>query len=165
MNNIELYMGIDVGSSGSISLMTPDGKLYSVEKLIKRDKEDDVSFEQQIYDQFVKYEGVNMKVVVERIWSRPGNNSTRAFTSGRMYGSIMTCLVGLGSTAEVEVEHPTPQKWQKWYNWPEKSTKYSYDDWKRLMKDKAQVLFPEEDVTLWKADSLLIANYCFNLYK
>jgi hypothetical protein len=60
-------------------------------------------------------------------------------------------------------ELATPQKWIKPLGLPprKKGPKKNSGktEWKNLLRARAQELFPQLKVTLWMADSLLIAHY------
>lgn len=154
-NDYELFIGIDPGWSGSITCLTPDGEIFMIDKMPETGKE--------IFEFFKQFEGVKAKVIMEKLWGRPGMGGTVMFTFGRNYEALTLSLDVLG----FDFEEITPQEWIKHFGWQKdkKYNKFTRTEWKNFLKQKAQELFPNKKVTLTLADSLLIASYCRNLYK
>lgn len=72
------------------------------------------------------------------------------------YGFLRGLLYGLG------ISHHTvrPQDWQKCFA---KRNGAAYADWKRMLRDVAQSIFPQIDVTIRAADALLMLEYMMRL--
>lgn len=91
---------------------------------------------------------------LERVHAMPGQGVTSMFTFGQGYGFLRGCLVSL----RIPFEEVRPQQWQKALNLSPKGDK-------NILKQKAQQLFPDQNVTLKTADALLIAEYGRRLYE
>jgi len=81
--------------------------------------------------------------------------------AGKMSASSMGVMFrnfgrveALIASARCRIEYITPQRWQKALNLGDKAT--HGNRWKAHLKGRAQVLFPQLDVTLKTADALLI---------
>ena len=91
--------------------------------------------------------------MMERVWARPNNASSRAFAYGVNYGSWL----GVMASNEVDCNLVLPIKWMQHIGCPKALKK---DKRKRWLKDKAKELCPYiKRVTLITADSILIAIY------
>lgn len=139
-------LGVDPGVSGGLAIIQPDGLAvaFSLSNMTERD----------IYDVFsaVVLENTCM-AYLEKVHAMPGQGVTSMFSFGQNYGFLRGVLVAT-HTPFIEV---TPQAWQKKLGLgglsPERSQR------KKLLKQKAQQLFPYLKVTLATADALLIAQY------
>ena len=97
--------------------------------------------------------------VMERVWARPNNASSRAFAYGVNYGSWL----GVMASNEVDCNPVLPIKWMQHIGCPKALKK---DIRKRWLKDKAKELCPYiKRVTLITADSILIAKYAEDILK
>ena len=97
--------------------------------------------------------------MMERVWARPNNASSRAFAYGVNYGSWL----GVMASNEVDCNLVLPIKWMQHFGCPKALKK---DNRKRWLKDKAKELCPYiKRVTLITADSILIAIYAEDILK
>lgn len=88
---------------------------------------------------------------------KEGNTGSTMFTFGDNNGFIRGSCLALGYGYDT----CAPRSWQKVYNINKGKT--SYSQWKRILKDRAQKLFPELKVTLKTADALLILNVALRM--
>jgi hypothetical protein len=77
------------------------------------------------------------------------------FNFGRNFGFILGVLAARG----IRVNLVRPQKWQKYFGLGTVKATGGKTAWKNKLKQKAQQLFPNADVTLKVADALLIYEY------
>ena len=94
----------------------------------------------------------DVKLLMERVWARPNNAVRSAFAYGVNYGQWM----GIVACHEVPLQTCLPNQWIKYY---ECSKDLEYQERKRWLKEKAQSLYPNLNVTLMTADSILITDY------
>jgi hypothetical protein len=150
----DLFIGIDPGVSGSIITLDADGDTYHATQMPEG--------ERKILDYLNQYKGLNVCIVLERIWGRPSSGSTQMFTMGRNYGAVVTacCVDGY------QLHETIPQQWQKYFHFNKKEINYKErTKWKNLLKERAMLLFPKQHITLKTADGFLIAHYCWQNYK
>jgi len=81
----------------------------------------------------------------------PNQSSKATATFARHNGHLEMALYALG----VRTIKMTPQKWQKALSLSN-SKKLGKTEWKNVLKSEAKRLYPNENVTLWSADALLI---------
>ena len=146
-------IGIDPGKSGGISVVE-DGTItaYKCPKTV----EDMAMLFTLICNDTPRDK---IYAVMERVWARPNNASSRAFTYGVNYGSWL----GIMASHEVNCEPVLPITWMKHFGCPKALKK---DKRKRWLKDKAKELCPYiKKVTLLTADSILIAQYAEEISK
>lgn len=137
-------IGIDPGVNGGIAV-------YS----LSRNKVIEVIKMPETYADLyaiLKLYSINSTAVFEKVGSRPGQAGM--FTFGKGVGHIEMALYAL----KIPTDTPTPQTWQKIFNVGVRGKK-SEREWKNKLKTKAQQLFPNQKVTLWSADALLIMEY------
>ena len=95
---------------------------------------------------------------LELVHEMPGQRGM--FNFGRGYGHLEMALLMLN----IPTETVSPQKWIKYHALGTKSG-MTNTEWKNKLKAKAQMLYPQINVTLWCADSLLILDYAINKRK
>ena len=140
-------IGIDPGKSGGISVVE-NGKVtaYKCPKTV----EDMAVLFSLICGDTPRTE---IYAVMERVWARPNNASSRAFAYGVNYGSWL----GVMASNEVDCKPVLPLTWMQHFECPKALKKQNR---KRWLKDKAKELCPYiKRVTLITADSILIAKY------
>ena len=140
------YIGIDPGKSGGITMIyNKDVKTY---KCPQRTEDMSMLFSLLVGDT----SSYNIKLLMERVWARPNNAVRSAFAYGVNYGQWM----GIVACHEVPLQTCLPTDWIRYY---ECSKELEYQERKRWLKEKAQSLYPNLNVTLMTADSILIADY------
>ena len=97
--------------------------------------------------------------VVETVHSMPGQGVASIFKFGKAYGEILGLLTACG----VVIHHATPSKWQRAMGIPPQGKK-SKTEHKRLIKQRAQELFPKEKIVNEIADAYVIAEYARQTY-
>ena len=140
-------IGIDPGKGGGISVVE-DGKVtaYKCPKTVE---------DLEMLFTLICADTPKDKIyaMMERVWARPNNASSRAFAYGVNYGSWL----GVMASNEVDCKPVLPLKWMQHFGCPKALKK---DIRKRWLKDKAKELCPYiKRVTLITADSILIAIY------
>jgi Holliday junction resolvasome RuvABC endonuclease subunit len=144
-------IGIDPGSSsGGISIILEqdqdiDVMNYSIKNLTEKD----------IVDILKMFKSSDVKVVLEKVHSMPGQGVSSSFTFGENFGFIKGIITALG----VKYTLITPQSWMKYYGM-KKDKDEAKSDWKKRLRQRAEMLYPDVKITADTADSLLIANYC-----
>ena len=144
-----MILGIDPGASGGFAWLH-DKKIHSL-RMPKTDAE--------ILESLKKLTALSSSrpvVYVEQLTGFVGrtNPGARMFKFGKGYGF----LLGVLSTLAWEVKYVTPSVWQKSLGIGTKGERKPHE-WKRVLKEEAQRLFPNQRVTLAVADSLLILQF------
>ena len=149
-----IYIGIDPGASGGIAWI--EGTEVQAVKM--------PSTEHDIFDALheivhpVKYRGAHQPTVhasIEKVHAMPKQGVSSTFKFGVNYGLLRGMLVAL----RVPFEEPTPQRWIKRLEIPNKKKSETPTQWKNRLKGRAQQLFPQVKITLSTSDALLIAEY------
>ena len=140
------YIGIDPGKSGGITMI--HGKDIKTYKCPQRTEDMAILFSLLIGDT----SSYDAKVLMERVWARPNNAVRSAFAYGVNYGQWM----GIVACHELPLQTCLPTDWIRYY---ECSKDLEYQERKRWLKEKAKSLYPNLNVTLMTADSILIADY------
>ena len=170
------FIGIDPGKSGGIAWIRGDGQLLRCTKIPETEID---------LWRWLSHCSSASFAVVEKVRTRPGESAKGAFTFGQGYGSLRMALVASG----IPFDQVTPQKWIKALGIPSRKPhdrtrmrsltkgknkgkmveeRYGGEtdsQWKNRLKAQAQQLFPQETITLAKADALLIAEYCRRTYR
>ena len=144
-----IVLGIDPGASGGLAWMR-GGKISSV-RMPKSDQEILKSLEKLTPPSLPR-----PVVYVEQLTGFVGrtNPGARMFKFGKGYGF----LLGVLFTLQWDVKFVTPSVWQKSLGIGTKGERKP-QEWKRVLKDEAQRLFPSQKVTLATADALLILRF------
>ena len=140
------YIGIDPGKSGGITMI--HGKDVKTYKCPQKTEDMAILFTLLVGDT----SSYDVKLLMERVWARPNNAVRSAFAYGVNYGQWM----GIVACHEVPLQTCLPTDWIRYY---ECSKELEYQERKRWLKEKAQSLYPNLNVTLMTADSILIADY------
>lgn len=156
-------IGIDPGKNGGIAVW--DCEKQRVFDLISMPE---TPVDLLVY--FRQYQGINCKVILEKVGGMPGQGGAAMFNFGKGFGHLEMCLLSLG----LGIEEVSPQKWQKMYSLGSRKTAGGSKEWKIKLKECAQRLFPE----VWTAfglktkksemsvcDALLIMNYGVSEFK
>lgn len=137
-------IGIDPGASGAIVVFRESGSIFVI-KMPPTPNE---------ILQFLKLHSVNSFCFIEKVQGLPGNGGSAMFNFGKGYGHLEMALLA----NKIPFETVTPQKWQPTYQLGTKGSQTT-TEWKNKLKAKAEQLFPNQKVTLWNSDALLIAEY------
>lgn len=146
-----MYLAIDPGKHGGVVFTNHKGRVQSLVKMPEKEA-DMVSLFNQAYIRGV------LTVFIEKVpvyaGARQDKKGMRSSDAVKLYGNYMLCT-GLALGFQFKVVHLTPIKWQnlvKCRNF----TNLDTAQWKNKLKTHAKQLFPDENVTLWNADALLI---------
>lgn len=92
-------------------------------------------------------------------WIHPAIQGIGKSPMSKLYGNYMALRMAL-TASRIPHEVIMPAKWQKALGISTKGKTEDRTKWKNRLKQKAQQLFPDVNVTLATADALLIAEYC-----
>ena len=147
------YIGIDPGVSGGLTSIDEEGNIIAV-KCPKKVVDMAMTFQAAMGDTPPD----NVKFLMERVWARPNNASSRAFTYGVNYGQWL----GIAASLEVKTYTELPNNWMKWFKCPKGLESRDRKNW---LKDKAKDLYPNiKKVTLAISDAILIGHYAKEEY-
>ena len=99
----------------------------------------------------------NVNLLMEKVWARPNNAVRSAFTYGVNYGQWL----GIAAASETHMYTVLPSEWMTSIGCKKGM---DYSERKKWLKEKAKKLYPECKVTLYTADSILIAHYAKETY-
>jgi crossover junction endodeoxyribonuclease RuvC len=163
MGRQRIYIGVDPGKSGAVSILYEDGKWSAIKT--SSAPEDIISFmvhglpnwktESEKLDVTICFEAVHAGAWhVNKDGSRRVQGVTSAFTFGRSTG----ILEGLLSSLGLPIQFVSPRKWQAEMNCLTRGDK-------RITLARAKELHPITDAKIyhWNADALLLAHYAKKL--
>ena len=149
-NQNNSFVGIDPGNGGGIAVLTDNMGSDTAEVITRKFPEDirDVGV-------FLKAATNNTtyRVAIEKVHSMPKQGVKSTFTFGMNYG----IWIGSLRTLDIDFIKVQAKQWQAHYEIP---SNIKYYDRKKELKKIAIELFPNQRVTMYTADALLIANYC-----
>lgn len=141
------FIGIDPGFNGSIvAISDTETKYIALSKATERE-----------IALFIKNIQGDKFAGIELVHSFPKQGVVSTFKFGRSYGLLRGILIAT-DTPFIEV---SPVKWQKAFNIVKSDTRAEH---KRQLKQKAQQLFPNINITNEIADGFLIAYYLKNCH-
>ena len=147
------YIGIDPGKNGGITVIDEKGKIEAY-KCPEKVLDMSILFKIIVGDTAPE----DVRLLMERVWARPGNAVRAAFTYGVNYGQWL----GIAASHEIKMYTTLPVEWIKWVGCPKA---LPVADRKRWLKEKAKELYPSlKKVTLKTADSILITHYARKEY-
>jgi hypothetical protein len=149
--NETVFVGIDVGKTGSFTLL-------------QKDNENIFQFKtKELFPvlRFVSEEFDDISIVVERLWSRPGNRISSTWVLAEEYGRTKGVLEAL----ELKYKLAAPQTWQKYFkeNYGLKASSKDYAERKENLFIIAKEIYPETIIRKYAADSVLIAYYAMKM--
>ena len=151
------YIGIDPGKSGGITRIYK-GYIESFKCPDTVECMDEI-FKKMLQFSTNKIPKENTKLIIERVWARPSNATRSAFAYGENYGQWL----GIIASNSVKITTILPTEWIRYYNCEKK---LEYNERKRWLKQKAQVILTNYRAHCWKgvatlslADSILITHY------
>ena len=157
----KIWLGIDPGMSGGLAVVSKGevvaGKMPDTDRDILN-----WLLNARDYDAFACIELVTGYVGTKRRRSGkggeevevPGDPGSSQFKLGTSYGKLLMALCA----ADIPYEKVPARVWQQSLGLHRNGA--GYTEWKRVLKAKAQQLFPKVQVTLHNADALLIAEHC-----
>lgn len=175
---MNIYVGVDPGSSGGLIYLLDDGESVKVRGTKMPDTEVGVWewFEELvgIYAQTAADDPdnpVGIYACIEQVtgyvakgpretYAHGGQPGHTMFTFGKGVGSLRMALVASGFREQETFWSPTPGQWQQALGIRTRLKTESDSDWKNHLKCVALALYPKVVVTLPLADALLLAHYC-----
>lgn len=147
------YIGIDPGKSGGLVVIDETGEAKAY-KCPERAIDMALLFQNVIGDTAPD----KVKLLMERVWARPGNATRSAFTYGVNYGQWL----GTAASHEIKMYTTLPNNWIKWVGCPKALPVKERKHW---LRDKAKELYPDiKKVTLATSDAILIGHYAKEKY-
>lgn len=143
-----IIIGIDPGKEGGICILNTINKGISVRKMPATPKELLVLL--QTYSKIG-----NVLCVMEKVQGLPRMGGSAMFNFGKGFGYLEMALLA----TQIKTITVIPQKWQKHYSLGTASSCATSTIWKNKLKAKAEQLFPKQNIFLWGADAILIAEY------
>lgn len=142
----KIFIGIDPGVSGAITALNENGKVVALAKMPQTMGEL-LSFLQQFTDN-------NTTCYLEKVHARPGDGAASMFKFGQGFGWLQMALLA----AKIKTIEVLPNTWMRGLGIKSKKKDETKTAYKNRLKFVAEQLFPEQRVTLWNADALLIAH-------
>lgn len=143
---MEYFVGIDCGKNGGIIILNKDGGVLENVKMPPTMKE--------LLDFLCKYGGRETICYLEKVHARPGDGAASMFKFGQGFGWLQMALLA----AKVKTVEVLPNTWMRGLGIKSKKKDETKTAYKNRLKFVAEQLFPEQRVTLWNADALLIAH-------
>lgn len=147
-----IYIGVDPGMKGGLCWLddNEEGECVPMPKT-----PDGMFDEKAVWDWFTYLPQENLTAAIEKVWSVQGQGISSAFKFGQAYGFLRACLVG----HNIPFYDVTAMTWQKNFGL-QRPKRFSSGEWKKSLHQTAREWFPDKDIKLEAADSLLIAYYC-----
>ena len=146
-----LFVGIDPGASGAI-VGIQGRDMVTCFKMPKT--------EYDIMDCLGELQTEKEVVPVVRLeWIHPAIQGVGKSSMSKLYGNYMQLRMALAASG-LRWETARPQDWQQALGIPRRKKTENTTQWKNRLKARTLQLFPQEEVTLWNCDALLIATYC-----
>lgn len=142
----KIFIGIDPGVSGAITALDENGKVVALTKMPQTMGEL-LSFLQQFTDN-------DTTCYLEKVHARPGDGAASMFKFGQGFGWLQMALLA----AKIKTIEVLPNTWMRGLGIKSKKKDETKTAYKNRLKFVAEQLFPEQRVTLWNADALLIAH-------
>ena len=151
-----VFVGIDPGKSGGIAWYDEDTQNSYTHKMPET-----VTEQLDFWAKFkLVHEEKEIVAMVEKVAAMPQNGSkaiwTFGFNTGVMHCAMQACFIPFDLVL--------PKKWMDSFYMKKKKGETN-TAWKNRLKNLAQQKFPQQKVTLWSADALLIMDYCHTLKK
>lgn len=133
-----IILGIDPGQNGGIAKRTRDG--LDVFKMPETEKD--------LYDLLLGFPELFTHCFLEKQGARPMQGAPGMWKFAEHYGNLRMAL----TAQRISYELVLPNTWQK-------ALGCQTGGDKKITYRKAQEMFPNEKITHWKADAMLIAEY------
>ena len=142
------FVGIDPGNGGGIAVLIDDAdETEVITRKFPEDVRDDGIFLRTATS------NTSYRVAIEKVHSMPKQGVKSTFTFGMNYG----IWIGSLRTLDIDFIKVQAKQWQEHYEIP---SNIPYYDRKKELKQIAIKLFPNQRITMYTCDALLIANYC-----
>tara|TARA_R100000808_G_scaffold2698_1_gene10313 strand:- start:1198 stop:1734 length:537 start_codon:yes stop_codon:yes gene_type:complete len=152
----KLFVGIDPGMNGGIAVIKPEMDNDYIKALRCPKTVHEMA---GIFEAGIGMANSNDDVIlfIEHVWTFPGDGRVGAFRFGYNYG----LWKGIASAHEIELYNVPPRKWQGALDVPDNLQGRQRKKW---LKEHAEGLFPNINVTYNVSDAILIANYAKECY-
>jgi hypothetical protein len=158
---MSIFIGVDPGASGGIAVVCDYLDVPPVLHAMPKTERDiwDIVGSSDVQDRSDHVE-LTCFAVIEKVGGfmpgSAGNIGSAMFKFGSSYGFLRGCLTAAG----IPFDEVHPRTWQKALGVIARSNGESKGQFKNRLKQKAQQLFPQVNVTLATCDALLLAEYC-----
>jgi len=145
-------LGIDPGQHGGFSIVKLNGDhraAYAYNKQTLPEIVDTLRAIKETNDLL----GFKTLAFIEEVHSMPKDGKASAFSFGQNYGAWLATLISL----KIGYKEIPPGQWQAGLKLRVRGMEYR--DKKKALKEKAQKLFPDLNLTLDTCDAALIAEY------
>ncbi len=142
----KVFIGIDPGRAGGLVSLDRNGKALQVVKMPETMG--------GILQFFQQYSNDDVVCYLEKVHTRPGDGAASMFKFGQGFGWLQMALLA----AKVKTIEVLPNTWMRGLGIKSKKKDETKTAYKNRLKFVAEQLFPEQRVTLWNADALLIAH-------
>ena len=142
----KIFIGIDPGVSGAITALNENGKVVALTKMPQTMGEL-LSFLQQFTDN-------DTTCYLEKVHARPGDGAASMFKFGQGFGWLQMALLA----AKIKTIEVLPNTWMRGLGIKSKKKDETKTSYKNRLKFIAEQLFPDQKVTLWNSDALLIVH-------
>lgn len=152
-SNPGVYMGIDPGVRGSVSLVA--GGMAATLRL--KDKSP-----AEVWAWMRKYGRHAGAAVIERVQGYIGRptRGNQMFKFGYSAGLLEMALIALGFVEGDTYWRDVPRVWQRALSLPPRGKGETDSKWKGRLAEEARGMFPGVAIVTAEADSILIAEYC-----
>ena len=148
------YIGIDPGTAGGVAVINRGGTVAWLRRIPQE--------EQDIWDLIEALPVGGAIVGLEQVSARPARDAygrtvqgiKSTWTFAQNYGFLRACLVA----AELKFVDINPKTWQGGMGL-KAPKKESYQQRKKRLKEAAETLFPDFNITMKNCDALLIAEF------
>ena len=145
----KVFIGIDPGVSGAITALDENGKVFALTKM-PQTMGDLLHFLQQFTND-------DALCYLEKVHAHPGDGAVSVFKCGQGFGWLQMALLA----AKVKTIEVLPNTWMRGLGIKSKKKDETKTAYKNRLKFVAEQLFPDQKVTLWNSDALLIAHSVF----
>lgn len=145
-------LGIDPGQHGGFCFTSLDGNsrtVYSFNKMTLPEIAQEIAFQKSA----MRIYGNRLVAYIEEVHSMPKDGKVQAFSFGKNYGMWLGILMAVG----IETHEVLPAVWQSGLKLRVRGLEYKQK--KKVLKESAQKLFPDLNLTLDTCDAVLIAEY------
>lgn len=142
----KIFIGIDPGVSGAITALDENGKVVALTKMPQTMGEL-LSFLQQFTDN-------DTTCYLEKVHARPGDGAASMFKFGQGFGWLQMALLA----AKIKTIEVLPNTWMRGLGIKSKKKDETKTAYKNRLKFVVEQLFPDQKVTLWNSDALLIVH-------
>lgn len=142
----KVFIGVDPGVSGAITVLNESGNVVALTKMPQTMGEL-LHFLQQ-------FTNCDALCYLEKVHARPGDGAASMFKFGQGFGWLQMALLA----AKIKTIEVLPNTWMRGLGIKSKKKDETKTAYKNRLKFVAEQLFPEQRVTLWNADALLIAH-------